>query len=63
MEKFCVFLTLRPFDLNTTLTYVPIDNFCPCLDNDVVSVVLLSMSTVSIVLTEILLRLQRLQPN
>ena len=31
MEKFCVFFTLRPSNLNTTLTYVLIDNFCPCL--------------------------------
>ena len=48
------------FDLITNLTYVLIDNFCPCLDNDVVSVVLLSMSTFAIVITEMLLRLQRL---
>ena len=30
MEKFCGFFTLRPFDLNTILTYVLMDNFCPC---------------------------------
>ena len=27
----CDFFTLRPSDLITTLTYVLIDNFCPCL--------------------------------
>ena len=31
MEKIRVFFTLRPSDLNTTLTYVDMDNFCPCL--------------------------------
>ena len=31
MEKFCDFFTLRPSDLITTLTYVLMDNFCPCL--------------------------------
>ena len=30
MEKFCDFFTLRPSDLNITLTYVLMDNFCPC---------------------------------
>ena len=30
IEKFCYFFTLRPSDLNTTLTYVLMDNFCPC---------------------------------
>jgi hypothetical protein len=30
MEKFCDFFTLRPSDLITTLTYVLMDNFCPC---------------------------------
>ena len=30
MEKFGDFFTLRPFDLITTLTYVLMDNFCPC---------------------------------
>ena len=29
MEKFCDFFTLRAFDLNTILTYVLMDNFCP----------------------------------
>ena len=29
MEKFCDLFT---FDLIATLTYVLIDNFCPCLD-------------------------------
>ena len=28
-EKLCDFFTLRPSDLNTTLTYVLMDNFCP----------------------------------
>ena len=28
---FCFFFILRPSDLITTLTYVRIDNFCPCL--------------------------------
>ena len=32
MEKFCDFFTLRAFDLNTILTYVLMDNFCPCLN-------------------------------
>ena len=27
--KFCDFVTLRFFDLNTTLTYVLMDNVCP----------------------------------
>ena len=31
MEKFCDLFTLRPSDLITTLTYVLMDNFCPCL--------------------------------
>ena len=31
MEKFCDFFTFRPSDQNTTLTYVLLDNFCPCL--------------------------------
>ena len=32
MEKFCDFFTIiRPSDLITTLTYVLMDNFCPCL--------------------------------
>ena len=31
MEKFRDFFTLRPSDLNTVLTYVLLDNFCPCL--------------------------------
>ena len=31
MQKFCDFFTLRFSDLNTaTLTYVLMDNFCPC---------------------------------
>ena len=30
MEKFCDFFTFRPYDLNTILTYVLMDNFCPC---------------------------------
>ena len=30
MEKFCDFFSLRPTDLITTLTYVLMDNFCPC---------------------------------
>ena len=30
MEKFCDFFTLRSSDLNTTLTYVLMDYFCPC---------------------------------
>ena len=31
MEKLCDFFTLVPSDLNITLTYVLMDNFCPCL--------------------------------
>ena len=31
MKKFCDLFTLRPSDLITTLTYVLMDNFCPCL--------------------------------
>ena len=31
MEKFCDLFTLRPPDLITTLTYILIDKFCPCL--------------------------------
>ena len=30
MEKLCDFLTLRPSDIISTLTYVLMDNFCPC---------------------------------
>ena len=30
MEKFYDLFTLRPSDLITTLTHVPMDNFCPC---------------------------------
>ena len=29
MEKFCDCFTSRPSDLNSTLTYIIIDNFCP----------------------------------
>ena len=32
--KFCDFFTLRPFDLITTLTYVLMDNCCPCFLRD-----------------------------
>ena len=31
MKKFCDFFTLRPSDLITNLTYVLLDNSCPCL--------------------------------
>ena len=31
MKKDCAFSTLRPSDLITTLTYVLMDNLCPCL--------------------------------
>ena len=31
MKKFCDYFILRPFDLNTTLTYVLMDNFSPGL--------------------------------
>ena len=31
MEKIRDFFTLRSSDLNTALTYVLKDNFCPCL--------------------------------
>ena len=31
MEKFFDFVTLRPPDLITALTYVLMDNFCSCL--------------------------------
>ena len=31
MEKVCDSFTLKPFDLISTLTYVRMDNFCPCL--------------------------------
>ena len=30
IEKFCDFFTLGPSDLITILTYVLMDNFCPC---------------------------------
>ena len=30
IEKFCDFFTLRPSGLITTLTYILMDNFCPC---------------------------------
>ena len=33
MENFCDFFTVRLFDLNTTFTYVLIDNLCPRLLN------------------------------
>ena len=29
-RSFVIFFTLIPSDFNTTLTYVLIDNFCPC---------------------------------
>ena len=29
-KSFVIFFTLRPSDLITTLTYVLVDNFCPC---------------------------------
>ena len=29
-EVLCFFLTLRPSDLTITLTYVLMDNVCPC---------------------------------
>ena len=32
MEKIRDFFTLRPSDLNTTLTYVLMDNFCLCFN-------------------------------
>ena len=31
MEKFCDSFTLRTCELITTLTYIHLDNFCPCL--------------------------------
>ena len=31
IEKFSDYFTLRPSNLNITLTYVIMDNFCPCL--------------------------------
>ena len=34
IEKFCDFFTLRTSDLITPLTYVLMDNFCPCFLND-----------------------------
>ena len=30
LRSFVIFFTLRPFDLNTALTYLLMDNFCPC---------------------------------
>jgi hypothetical protein len=30
MENFCDLFTLSPSDLITTLTYVLLDNLCPC---------------------------------
>ena len=35
MEKFFDFFTLKPSDLTTNLTYVLMDNFCPCFQSDV----------------------------
>ena len=32
IEKFCDFFTLRHSDQNTTLTYILMDNFCPCFN-------------------------------
>ena len=31
LERFCDFFACSPSDENTTLTYVLMDNFCPCL--------------------------------
>ena len=30
MEEFVISFTVRPSDLNTTLTYLIMDNFCLC---------------------------------
>ena len=30
IKKFCDLFTLRPSELNRTLTYAIMDNFCPC---------------------------------
>ena len=30
LKSFVIVFTLRPSDLNPTLTYVLMDNFCPC---------------------------------
>ena len=30
IEQFCDLFTVRPSNLNTTLAYVVMDNFCPC---------------------------------
>ena len=32
--EFCVFFILIPSNLITTLTYILMDNFCPCIVND-----------------------------
>ena len=32
MDRFCDFLSFRPFDLITTLTYILMDNICPCFE-------------------------------
>ena len=36
-RSFVILFTLRPSDLNTTLTYVLMDNFCPCFMSTLVS--------------------------
>ena len=33
-RSFAIFFALGPFDLSTTLTYVLMDNFCPCFTSD-----------------------------
>ena len=43
MEKFCDLFILRPSDLITTLTYVLMDNFCPCFYKELISVIIVGI--------------------
>ena len=40
IEKFYEFFTLKPYDLITSLTYVLMDNWCPCLQYILASLVI-----------------------
>ena len=54
MEKFCIFLTLRPFDLITSLTYVLMDNFCPCFSKTFVCLIPTAFLCLSIIFSPVL---------
>ena len=54
-RSFVFFFTLRPSDLNTTLTYVIMDNFCPCF-NIYFKILIIISFTLELWLARIILR-------